>query len=51
VVAVAAVAVAAEHGSRSQPRAARRAQTGPKVTAWFVLSLHLVAQLLVGYVK
>ena len=34
-----AVAVEAEHGSRSQPRTARRAQTGPKVTAWFVLSL------------
>jgi hypothetical protein len=47
-VAVEAVAVEAEHGSRSQPRAARRAQTGPKVTAWFVLSLHFVAQLLVG---
>jgi hypothetical protein len=45
-VAVGAVAAAAEHGS--QPRIARRAQTGPKVTAWFVLSLHFVAQLLVG---
>jgi hypothetical protein len=44
-VAVGAVA-AAEHGS--QPGIARRAQTGPKVTAWFVLSLHFVAQLLVG---
>jgi hypothetical protein len=45
---VEAVAVEAVRGSRSQPRTARRAQTGPKVTAWFVLSLHLVAQLLAG---
>jgi hypothetical protein len=45
VAAVAAVAVAAVHGSRSQPGIARRAQTGPKVTAWFVLSLRLVAQM------
>ena len=43
-----AVAVAAEHGSHSQPGTPRRAQTGPKVTAWFVLSLHLVAKLLAG---
>jgi hypothetical protein len=48
---VVAAAVAAEHGSHGQPRTARRAQTGPRVTAWFVLSLHLVAQLLVGNVK
>ena len=34
-----AVAVVAEHGSRSQPGTARRSRSRPKATAWFVLSL------------